>query len=114
MTQPLTACACVRSSCVSQAVPPLITMLSAETAAERAPAMAALWNLSLRSSRCEEIRAQMIGCEILTALSNIAEMRPNAMVRSLPCNTLHSLQLQQPAVQRFVCLFVCLFAKGAD
>ena len=88
-------------------------MLSAETAAERAPAMAALWNLSLRSSRCEEIRAQMIGCEILTALSNIAEMRPNAhMVRALPSLATHYIAYSCSNLQCNA-LFVCLFAKGA-
>lgn len=62
------------------AVPPLITMLRAESQAERAPAMAALWNLSLRSNRCEEIRLQMLQCEILPALAAMAELTSNAMV----------------------------------
>lgn len=57
-------------------------MLRAESLEERAPAMAALWNLSLRSNRCEEIREQMMQCEILPALANIAELIPNAMVSS--------------------------------
>jgi hypothetical protein len=56
-------------------------MLQAESQAERAPAMAALWNLSLRSARCEEIREQMIQCDILPALAAMAELTPNAMVR---------------------------------
>ena len=33
--------------------------------------------------------------------------RHGAFPCALPCNTLHSLQLQQPAVQRFVCLSGC-------
>ena len=64
------------------AVPLLITLLRAESQAERAPAMAGLWNLSLRSKRCEEIREQMIQCKILPALAAIAEITPNAMVRN--------------------------------
>jgi hypothetical protein len=44
--------------------------------------MAALWNLSLRSNRCEEIREQMIQCDILPALAAMAELTPNAMVSS--------------------------------
>ena len=63
------------------AVPPLIGMLQSNDSAERAPAMAALWNLSLRSSRCEQIRAQMIEKDILSALADITQTQTDAMGR---------------------------------
>ena len=57
----------------AEAVPALVRMLGAEAAAERQPAMAALWNLSLRSAHCEEIRWQMVGCDILPALGKVGQ-----------------------------------------